>query len=61
MQVQVAEGDLRRHARKARRIYVTRRDLPAEEIGRSLGDQVAFDLPAGGLALWLRLRAGVSA
>lgn len=57
----ITDGDLRRHARKARRIYLTRRDLLAREIGERLGDSVAFDTPAGGLALWLRLRDGLSA
>lgn len=46
--------------RKARRIYASRRDLLAEEASRHLGDDVMFDLPAGGLALWLRLRNGLS-
>lgn len=57
----IEDGDLRRHARKARRLYETRRDFLAGEIDRQLGGDVAFDLPAGGLAIWLRLRAGLSA
>lgn len=57
----IADGDLRRHTRKARRIYAARRDLLADEITRTLGEDVRFDLPAGGLAIWLRLRAGLSA
>lgn len=57
----IADGDLRRHTRKARRIYAARRDRLAEEIAGTLGDAVSFDPPAGGLAIWLRLRAGLSA
>jgi GntR family transcriptional regulator/MocR family aminotransferase len=57
----IADGDLRRHTRKARRVYAGRRDLLAAEISRTLGEAVTFDLPAGGLAIWLRLRAGLSA
>jgi GntR family transcriptional regulator/MocR family aminotransferase len=57
----IEDGELRRHTRKARRIYGERRDLFAAAIRRELGQQVAFDLPAGGLALWLRLRAGLDA
>ncbi|MDK3018803.1 MocR-like pyridoxine biosynthesis transcription factor PdxR [Pseudodonghicola flavimaris] len=49
----IRDGDLGRHARKARRIYRARRDLLAEALTRRLGDRVHFDLPAGGLALWL--------
>ena len=51
----ISNGELSRHIHKARRIYQARRDLFAEEINRKLGDAVAFDRPAGGLAIWLRL------
>ena len=54
----ITDGDLRRHAHKARRIYQGRRDLLAEDIRRKLGDRITFDLPAGGLAIWLRLIDG---
>lgn len=57
----IEDGTLRRHARKARRIYAARRDFLASEIKRGLGDDVVFNLPAGGLAIWLRLRAGLNA
>lgn len=57
----IADGDLRRHTRKARRIYSARRDLLADEIMQRLGDCVSFYPPAGGLAIWLCLRAGLSA
>lgn len=57
----IIDGDLRRHARKARRIYAGRRDLLAELVATRLGDLVHVDLPAGGLALWLAVRGDVSA
>lgn len=57
----IEDGTLRRHARKARRIYQSRRDHLAGELIDRLGDDVTFDVPAGGLAIWLRLRAGLSA
>lgn len=50
----IRDGDLGRHARKARRVYRARRDLLVELLSAHLGDRVSFDLPAGGLALWLR-------
>ena len=56
----IRDGELGRHARKARRVYRTRRDLLAAALSQELGTRVAFDLPAGGLALWLRSE-GVSA
>lgn len=51
----IREGDLGRHARKARRVYRTRRDLLAAALSEMLGERVRFDLPAGGLAIWLRV------
>lgn len=57
----IEDGELRRHARKARRIYQARRDFLANELRDRLGEDVMFDVPAGGLAIWLRLRAGLSA
>jgi GntR family transcriptional regulator/MocR family aminotransferase len=57
----IDDGTLRRHARKARRIYQARRDCLAEELNRAFGQAVSFTLPAGGLALWLRLDPIVSA
>ena len=57
----INDGTLRRHARKARRIYQARRDCLAEELNREFGQAVSFTLPAGGLALWLRLDPAVSA
>ncbi|MCZ4107094.1 PLP-dependent aminotransferase family protein [Brevundimonas diminuta] len=57
----IDDGDLGRHARKARRIYEQRRDLLCAEIAARLGDAVAFDRPAGGLALWLRVNPDIDA
>lgn len=50
----IRDGDLGRHARKARRVYRARRDLLAGLLGEHLAGRATFDLPAGGLALWLR-------
>lgn len=57
----IAEGDVRRHARKARRIYQARRDLFVELLRTHLSDAIDFDVPAGGLAIWLRMQEGLSA
>lgn len=56
----IRDGDLGRHARKARRVYRARRDMLAGALSGLLGDRTSFDLPAGGLAIWLQTR-GVSA
>lgn len=54
----IADGTLRRHARKARRVYRARRDRMAVLLAERLGDDARFTLPAGGLAIWLRLAGG---
>lgn len=55
------DGDLARHARKTRRIYHSRRDHLAAQLARFLGDRMSFAVPAGGLALWATLAAGLDA
>ncbi|MGE7370384.1 PLP-dependent aminotransferase family protein [Neorhizobium sp. NPDC001467] len=57
----IADGTIRRHARKACHIYHHRRDVVAGLLRENLGSHAHFDLPVGGLAIWLRLRAGLSA
>ncbi|GGD70419.1 MocR-like pyridoxine biosynthesis transcription factor PdxR [Croceicoccus mobilis] len=47
------DGEVRRHARKAARIYGERRDAFAQAVHRSLGDYADARLPSGGLAMWL--------
>jgi GntR family transcriptional regulator/MocR family aminotransferase len=49
------DGLLQRHARKMRRIYGARREVLAGALGQHLAGAVAFDLPAGGMSLWLRV------
>jgi GntR family transcriptional regulator/MocR family aminotransferase len=53
------DGDVQRHARRARRIYEGRRDALAEAIREHLGDTLSFELPSGGMALWARVDAEV--
>ncbi len=48
------DGVLQRHARKMRRVYQNRRDVLVAELVSELGAHVEFDLPKGGLALWVR-------
>ncbi|PQA73996.1 PLP-dependent aminotransferase family protein [Brucella oryzae] len=57
----ITDGTIRRHARKARRIYHARRDHMAELLRERLPDDTHFNLPAGGLAIWLKLKEGLSA
>jgi GntR family transcriptional regulator/MocR family aminotransferase len=47
------DGLLQRHARKMRRTYQARREALAASLRHHLDGAVAFDLPAGGMSLWL--------
>jgi GntR family transcriptional regulator/MocR family aminotransferase len=48
------DGEVQRHARKARRAYESRRDVMAEALTKELGSALSFTLPVGGMALWAR-------
>lgn len=53
------DGLLQRHARKMRRVYQARRDVLVEALRSQLGGAVAFELPPGGMSLWLRAAPGL--
>ena len=53
------EGTIQRHIRRVRREYRDRRDTLAAALRDELGDQLAFDVPAGGIALWAKARKGL--
>lgn len=57
----IADGTLRRHAHKARRVYHARRDHLAELLIKRFSDVSEFVRPAGGLAIWFQLKSGLSA
>lgn len=48
------DGDMRRHLKKAQKIYHRRRDLFCELLKSELGHVVEFSKPTGGLAVWAR-------
>lgn len=50
----IEDGELQRHARRMRRIYLGRRDALVDAIGRRLGGALTVTPPAGGMALWAR-------
>jgi GntR family transcriptional regulator / MocR family aminotransferase len=57
----ITDGTLRRHTRKARRVYHARRDHLAALLLKRFSNDSEFVLPAGGLAIWLRLKPGLGA
>ena len=55
----IEDGEVQRHIRKVRREYAARRDLLAELLRHDLGDALSFQVPAGGIALWVEAAAGI--
>jgi GntR family transcriptional regulator/MocR family aminotransferase len=55
------DGEVQRHARRARRAYHARRDFLVERLGRELGEVLRFEVPSGGMALWARVDENVNA
>lgn len=48
-------GEVKRHIRKVRKQYQSRRDFTVQEFRRIFNSDVSFDVPAGGLALWVNV------
>ena len=57
----IENGELRRHARKARQVYAGRRESFAAELRRVLDGRADFRVPDGGLAFWLRFSGDIAA
>jgi GntR family transcriptional regulator/MocR family aminotransferase len=52
-------GAVKSHTRKVLRVYGARRGCLAAALRAQLGAAVAFSLPQGGLAIWVRFAAGL--
>jgi GntR family transcriptional regulator/MocR family aminotransferase len=55
----IEDGGVQRHIARVRRVYGDRRAALAHALRHSLGSVVEFDVPAGGMALWLRFERTV--
>lgn len=53
------DGEVGRHVRRIRRLCAQRRAALVEALEVHLGDDLEFELPAGGLALWSRVQDGI--
>ena len=53
------DGEVQRHARRARAAYAERRDVLADALEHALGGVVSFRRPPGGTALWARVDPSV--
>lgn len=51
-------GEVKRHIRKCKKLYKSRRDHCVSELKRLFGDSVRFHIPPGGLAFWLEFDVG---
>jgi hypothetical protein len=49
------DGEVQRHALRMRRIYAERRGALTEALEQMLPTHLAFDVPAGGMAIWARV------
>ena len=56
----IKSGDLDRHIRKVMKIYEQRRDLFCKLLKDELGSFFQFEIPKGGMAVWVKLRADYS-
>ena len=53
-------GEVKKHIRKTCKLYKTRRDHAVEELIRIFGDRITFELPVGGLALWINISSMIN-
>ncbi len=56
----IKEGSLDRHIKKVVKIYKERRDLFCALLKQELGNYMTFDVPKGGMALWVTLNKAYS-
>lgn len=56
----IKNGDLDRHIKKVLKIYRERRDLICDLLKKECGEYVEFEIPHGGMAIWLRLKPSFS-
>jgi GntR family transcriptional regulator/MocR family aminotransferase len=54
----IEEGQIQRAIRRIRREYRARRDMLVAALRRWLPDSLTFDVPAGGIALWVKAAPG---
>ncbi len=53
------DGEVQRHSLKAKRAFHSRRDLLVDLVSTHLGELVRFEVPRGGLGLWLEVEPSV--
>jgi GntR family transcriptional regulator / MocR family aminotransferase len=56
----IEEGELQRYARRMRKEYHLRRDVMVAELQKRFGTRLQFEVPTGGLALWVKVNENVA-
>jgi len=56
----IKSGDLDRHIRKVMKIYKQRRDLFCQLLGNEFSTFFQFEIPKGGMAVWVKLNSDYS-
>ncbi len=56
----ISEGEMHRHLRKALKVYEERRNNCCELITKNLGNDVSFEKPKSGLAVWVNFQQKIS-
>ncbi|MFC7345693.1 PLP-dependent aminotransferase family protein [Chryseobacterium zhengzhouense] len=51
----IKEGELKRHLKKAKKIYQQRRNHLHSLLTKELNGYISYQLPSGGMAIWVRL------
>jgi GntR family transcriptional regulator/MocR family aminotransferase len=53
------DGDIHRHLNRMQHAYRLRRDVLCRALKRTLGEELHFEVPEGGLALWAQVAEGL--
>jgi GntR family transcriptional regulator/MocR family aminotransferase len=51
----IEDGEMSRHLRRARRVYLERRDSCVSELRQRFAQRLSFRVPKGGMSLWLQV------
>ncbi|MBD3907248.1 PLP-dependent aminotransferase family protein [Chryseobacterium sp. Ch-15] len=53
--IMIKEGELKRHLKKAKKVYQQRRDYLDSLLNKELSQYISYQLPTGGMAIWIKL------
>lgn len=52
----IKDGELKRHLKKAKKIYHQRRNFLDKLLEEKLSEYISYILPTGGMAIWIKLK-----